>query len=238
MGLRNGDLSDLVYDVFEIDSYASKMGEDKNIVTLSFSVKDKPPADDLVKFLEGGYSFILDSDVTAGEQSDGTYKVFVELERNKKSNENILEIVDGVQKLANIENFRFRYYKNFRSHDLSIDSLNEHVPTDPDNYGIKVNESNLENYKNFFNKSYLETVDMFESIITVKKPYADSIQFKFIDFGPTEKTIKNIKESFNTNDFAEVIFLCKYLGDYNINKYGNKFTLDNAGNTLVVERIS
>lgn len=238
MGLRNGDLGDLVYDVFEIDSYQSKMGEDKNIVTLSFSVKDKAPADDLVKFLEGGYSFILDSDVTAGEQSDGTYKVFVELERNRDSNEQILEIVDGVQKLANIEQFRFRYYKNFRSHDLSIDSLNEHVPTDPDNYGIKVNESNLENYKNFFNKSYLETIDMFENVITIKKPYADPLHFRFVDFGNTEYTINNIKESYNTNDFAEVIFLSKYIGDYNINKYGSKFTLDNAGKTLVVERIS
>lgn len=238
MGLRNGDLGDLVYDVFEIDSYQSKMGEDKNIVTLSFSVKDKAPADDLVKFLEGGYSFILDSDVTAGEQSDGTYKVFVELERNRNSNEQILEIVDGVQKLANIEQFRFRYYKNFRSHDLSIDSLNEHVPTDPDNYGIKVNESNLENYKNFFNKSYLETIDMLENVITIKKPYADPLHFRFVDFGNTEYTINNIKESYNTNDFAEVIFLSKYIGDYNINKYGSKFTLDNAGKTLVVERIS
>ena len=150
MGLRNGDLKDLVYDVFEIDSYASKMGEDKNIVTLSFSVKDRSPADDLVKFLEGGYSFILDSDVTSGEQADGTYKVFVELERDKQSNDNIMEIIDGISKLSEIEKFRFRYYKNFRSHNISIESLNEFVPTDPDNYGIKVNESNLDNYKNFF----------------------------------------------------------------------------------------
>ena len=52
--------------------------------------------------------------------------------------------------------------KNFKSFDLSLDNLNEQVPLDPDNYGIKVNESNLENYKNFFNKSYLETIDMFE----------------------------------------------------------------------------
>ena len=41
MGLRNGDLANLVDNVFEIDSYASKMGEDKNIVTLSFSVANK-----------------------------------------------------------------------------------------------------------------------------------------------------------------------------------------------------
>ena len=238
MGLRNGDLKDLVYDVFEIDSYASKMGEDKNIVTLSFSVKDRAPADDLVKFLEGGYSFILDSDVTAGEQEDGTYKVFVELERNRQSNENIYEIIDGVSKLTEIEKFRFRYYKNFRSHDTSMDSLNEFVPTDPDNYGIKVNESNLDNYKNFFNKSYIENITMTENVLTMKKSYADPLQFKFVDVGPTSDTINNIKESFNTNDFAEIIFLSKYVGDYNITKYGNKLTFDNAGTTLVLERIT
>ena len=237
MGLRHGDLKDLVYDVFEIDSYASKMGEDKNIVTLSFSVKDRAPADDLVKFLEGGYSFILDSDVTSGEQADGTYKVFVELERDNKSNDNIMEIVDGIKKLSEIEKFRFRYYKNFRSHNISIESLNEFVPTDPDNYGIKVNESNLDNYKNFFNKSYIENVTMTENVLTIKKSYADPLMFKFVDFGPTIKTIESITESFNTQDFAEIIFLSKYVGDYNITKYGNKITFDNSGSTLVLERI-
>ena len=238
MGLRHGDLKDLVYDVFEIDSYASKMGEDKNIVTLSFSVKDRSPADDLVKFLEGGYSFILDSDVTSGEQADGTYKVFVELERDNKSNDNIMEIVDGIKKLSEIEKFRFRYYKNFRSHNISIESLNEFVPTDPDNYGIKVNESNLDNYKNFFSKSYVDDIVMTESILTIKKSYADPLQFKFIDFGPTVKTLNSIKESFNTQDFSEIIFLSKYVGDYNITKYGNKLTFENSGSTLVLERIT
>ena len=237
MGLRHGDLKDLVYDVFEIDSYASKMGEDKNIVTLSFSVKDRAPANDLVKFLEGGYSFILDSDVTAGEQEDGTYKVFVELERDRNANDNIMEIVDGVKKLSEIDKFRFRYYKNFRSHDTSIESLNEFVPTDPDNYGIKVNESNLDNYKNFFNKSYIDNVTMTENVLTIKKSYADPLMFKFVDFGPTIKTIESITESFNTQDFAEIIFLSKYVGDYNITKYGNKITFDNSGSTLVLERI-
>ena len=238
MGLRHGDLKDLVYDVFEIDSYASKMGEDKNIVTLSFSVKDRAPADDLVKFLEGGYSFILDSDVTSGEQADGTYKVFVELERDNKSNDNIMEIVDGIKKLSEIEKFRFRYYKNFRSHNISIESLNEFVPTDPDNYGIKVNESNLDNYKNFFSKSYVDDIVMTESILTIKKSYADPLHFKFIDFGPTVKTLNSIKESFNTKDFSEIIFLSKYVGDYNITKYGNKLTFENSGSTLVLERIT
>ena len=38
MGLQAKDLRNLVYDIFEIDSFKSKMGEDKDIVVLSFSV--------------------------------------------------------------------------------------------------------------------------------------------------------------------------------------------------------
>ena len=82
-GLHKEDLKHMIYDIFEIDSFSSKMGEDQDIVTVSFSMRDKAPAVDLVNFLESGYSFILDADVTPGEQSDGTYKVFVEMERDK-----------------------------------------------------------------------------------------------------------------------------------------------------------
>ena len=168
MGLRNGDLESLVDNVFEIDSFASKMGEDKNIITISFSVANKEPADDLSKFLEGGYTFILDPDVTAGEQHDGTYKVFVEIERNNDANENIMEIIDGIGKLTDIKDWRF--IKSFDGHDLSLDSPKEHVPIDPDNYGIKVQETaNLNNYKNF-NKSYVDEVFMENDTINIKNP--------------------------------------------------------------------
>lgn len=237
MGLRAGDLKDLVYHIFEIDSFASKMGDDKNIITISFSVKDKAPADDLVKFLESGYSFVLDADATSGEQKDGTYKVFVEIERDKKANDNIMEIVDGVSKLAALDDLKFRYYKNWRSKSVSKMALDEEVPLDPDNYGVKVNESNLDNYKNFFNRSYLESVDIVDDIITIGKSYADPLQFRFVDFGSTVETIESLNESINVNDFAEIIFLSKYIGDYNITKYGNKLTFENAEKTLVLERL-
>ena len=237
MGLRQGDLSNLVYNVFEIDSFASKMGDDKNIITLSFSVKDKSPADDLVKFIESGYSFVLDADATAGEQSDGTYKVFVEMERDKESNEQIMELTDGVGKLADLNDFKFRYYKNWRSTPLTIESLDLAVPLDPEKYGITVNESNLENYKNFFNKSYLESTDLTDDILTIKKPYCESVKFKFIDFGNKEDILNNISEAFNIDDFAEIIFLSKYIGDYNITKYGKKLTFENAEKTLVLTRL-
>jgi len=238
MGLKNGDLKDLVYHIFEIDEYASKMGDDKNIITLSFTVNSKDPADDLVRFLEGGYSFILDADVTAGEQDDGTYRVFVELERDKDGNKNIMEIIDGVTKLADLEKVKFRYYKGFKSFSATLDNLDREVPLDPDNYGITVSESNLNNYKNFFNNSFIDDIVMEDNILTIKKAYADKLVFEFVDFGETFKTVKRINESMDImNSYPEILFLTKYIGDYNICKYGDKLVFENDDSTLVLERI-
>jgi|TARA_R110000744_G_scaffold27815_3_gene67587 hypothetical protein len=238
MGLRIGDLKDLVHHIFEIDAYASKMGDDKNIVTLSFTVGDKNPADDLMRFLEGGYSFILDSDVTAGEQSDGAYRVFVELERDRSANENIMEIIDGVSKLASVDNFKFRYYKGFKSFKVSMENLDREVPLDPDNYGITVSESNLNNYKNFFTNSYLEDIVMEDTTLSIKKAYADTLAFEVLDFGDTNKVVTQITETFDVlNSYPELMFLTKYMGDYNISKYGDKLVFENKNKSLVLKRI-
>jgi hypothetical protein len=237
MTLKQGDLHDLVYHIMEIDSYKSKMGSDKDIITMSFSVKTKEAADDLESFLEKGYNFVLDADATSGETSDGTYKVFVEIERHKDAPGQILEIANGIKNLCGMDDLKFRYYKNWRSVAVDEQNLSEMIPVDPDQYGLTVTESNLENYKNFFNRSYVESVEMIDDILTIKKPWADPVQFRFVDFGDAEETINNINESFNANDFAEIIFLTKYIGDYNITKYGDKLTLENKNKVVVLKRI-
>ena len=237
MTLKQGDLHDLVYHIMEIDSYKSKMGSDKDIITMSFSVKTKEAADDLESFLEKGYNFVLDADATSGETSNGTYKVFVEIERHKDAPGQILEIANGIKNLCGMDDLKFRYYKNWRSVAVDEQNLSEMIPVDPDQYGLTVTESNLENYKNFFNRSYVESVEMIDDILTIKKPWADPVQFRFVDFGDAEETINNINESFNANDFAEIIFLTKYIGDYNITKYGDKLTLENKNKVVVLKRI-
>jgi hypothetical protein len=238
MGLKNGDLKDLVYHIFEIDSYASKMGDDKNIITISFTVSNNDPAKDLVRFLEGGYSFILDADVTAGEQSDGNYRVFIEIERDNNANENIMEVIDGVQKLAHIDKLKFRYYKGFKSFEASMENLDREVPLDPENYGITVSESNLNNYKNFFSNSFLDNIVMEDTKLSIKKAYADMLAFEFVDFGDTNQVVPKITESFDIlNAYPELMFLTKYVGDYNISKYGDKLVFENKDKSLILKRI-
>lgn len=234
MSLKAGDLRHLVDNILEIDSYKSKMGDDANIVTLSFNITNKQAADDLNEFIEKGYGFVLDSDVTAGEQSDGKYRVFVEIERDKHTPDNIFEIMDGVSKLSGIDAFKFRYYKNFRSEELTVENLTNVVPTDPDAYGITATESNLNNYKNFFNKSYLEESRMDGNRLIIKKAYADPIAFEFIDFG--DKEAVQINEKFNVDAYPEILFLTKYIGEYHISKYGDKLVFENRGKSLVLKR--
>ena len=78
--LRAGDLRHMIKKVFGVDSYKSKVGNDEEVVVLSFVVSEEDPAKDLENFIEMGYDFVLDADVTPGETDDGEFLVFVELE--------------------------------------------------------------------------------------------------------------------------------------------------------------
>ena len=51
MSLQHNDLKDLVDNILEIDGYKSKMGADKDIVTVAFATKTKESADDLAALL-------------------------------------------------------------------------------------------------------------------------------------------------------------------------------------------
>lgn len=239
MGLKEGDLKDLVNGVFEIDAYKSKMGSDQDIVVLSFTVLEEAPARDLVNFIERGYNFVLDADVSSGEQDDGMYRVFVEIERTASVAEEIMELMDGISKLTSKNNFKFRYYKGFKSIPLTQENLTKEIPVDPEGYEKTVNESNMNNFKNFFNRSYLESIDLTEDEeLIIKKAFADPIGFKIKDFGPRDQILESIKDKINVNDYAEILFLTKYIGDYNVTKFGNKvLTFENAGHTLVLERL-
>ena len=65
-GLKAGDLDGVISPRFSVDQYKSKMGEDKNIMVLAFTVDSLAPAKDLERFAETGYKELLDADSTPG----------------------------------------------------------------------------------------------------------------------------------------------------------------------------
>lgn len=236
MSLHANDLKYMLVDTFEIDSYSSKMGSDSDVVTVSFSLKEKDPAKDLVKFLEAGYPFILDADVSPGELQDGMYKVFVEIERDRKVADNINEMIDGVKKISGVNNLKFRYHKNFTSREATLENLGT-VPNSPTDYELTRDTVTMENYKEFFSNSYLEEAFISGDILTVKKSYADPLHFKILEFGNSEDIYYGLNESYNINAFDEILFLTKYVGEYTISKYGNKVIFEKEDHMLVTERL-
>lgn len=237
--LLPNDLKNLVNRIFEIDSYKSKMGDDKDIVVLSFTVESLDPAADLVNFIELGYEFVLDADHTPGELNDGRYKVFVEMDRNRHVPENIMELLGGLERLTGITDFKFRYYKSFKSLPADEDTLSEMIPINSQDYEVQIRESSLNNFSNFFNRSYVESVSVDNEDIIFQKMYSDPLRFKIKNFGNTKTVYESIpgKIMLESKDMAEVIFLTKYLGNYNITKVGGQYIFENNKYAVALERI-
>lgn len=237
--LLAGDLRMLVDNIFEIDSYASKMGSDKDIVVLSFTVEQKEPAEDLVNFCERGYEFVLDADSTPGELNDGKYKVFVEMERNRHVPENIIELLDGVGKLAEVDDFKFRYYKSFQSQPVSQLSLEETIPVSKEDYEIAIQENKLNNFSNFFGRSYLESIDVQDDDIIFQKMYAEPLRMRIKDSGLKEDVYKKLEGRImiESKDMAEILYLTKYIGNYNITKIANNFVFENENFAVALEKL-
>lgn len=97
------DLLGQVIPEVTVDEYAAKMGTDDEIVTVAFTVKGKQPASDLVDWLERGYDFVLDAEVSEGELTPGKYLVFVEMDRRTMVPDRIIELIDDMETLTDLK---------------------------------------------------------------------------------------------------------------------------------------
>jgi hypothetical protein len=237
-GLRSGDLVDYVSETFGVDRYKSKMGEDRDIVVLSFRVREKYPAIDLMEFIEKGYDFILDADVSAGEENDGQYQVFVELQRTPEIKDQLKELLGGVGQLCGCKEWRFRYQKSSNSLEFNEESIMEAIPLTKEAYDQKILEIKESDIKEFFDQGDTNISLDENNNITFKRQYAGDIRAKFLAIGDYD-LVKNIipgKLSLDESSQSQVLFLTKYLGKYDIDKIQNKFLIRNGNRAIVIEK--
>ena len=144
--LEQGDLKRLVHNELHIDEYKSKMGTDEDVCVISFKVAGKEPGADLVSFIEKGYDFVLDADVSSGEKEGGDYLVFVELQRSEELPTQIIAIMNDLMNLTEqkIEDWRVRYYKSTNDNELTPDVLADIIPLTPEAYDAKYGKDDEE----------------------------------------------------------------------------------------------
>lgn len=235
-GLKRNDLNDRIGPVFEVDAYKSKMGEDQDVVVLSFEVTGHQAALDLVDFVEKGYDFVLDADVSSGEDPSGKYKVFVEIERGRKLGEELNEIVYGLSELAGHTDWRFRYYKDFKSLPITEIGI---IPTTPEDYQKKMEGIFESEMRFFFRKTPLDYMTVENDVITFKRPYANPVKLKMLEHGTRTDILNNLAGTIRVDEGAmsETMWLTKYFGNYNITKYGDNFVFENENTAFVLKLI-
>lgn len=135
-GLEKNDLKRLVDTTISIDKFVSKLGDDKDVMTIGFTVNFKEAAMDLMVFCENGYDWVLDSDMSSGELDDGKYIVFVEMERSSDSPKNIFKLIKDICNLTDtkINDWNFTYFKGKEFHPLSEENLKEIIPITQQDY--------------------------------------------------------------------------------------------------------
>lgn len=227
----------MVYPTFEVDTFRSKMGEDRDVCVISFTVKDRAPAKDLMEFIEKGYDFVLDADVSSGENNKGEYSVFVELNRTPKLSGEIKELCYGVRKLTGIEDFKFTYHKSHEEHPVAEDTLSSIIPSSPDAYDGFVTRIKTEGVKRFFNKTLMDDLSLDGDTITIHKPFNQTVKLRMIKEGDNEAILEGIEDAIqlDTQATSEVFWLTKVLGDYNINKVGENFVFNNGKQAMLIK---
>ena len=238
-GLRHNDLHDNIYPMFEVDTFRSKMGEDKDIVTLTFQAKDRYPAKDMMEFVERGYGFVLDADVSAGENDKGEYSIFVEIERSPDISKNITELIYGLERLTGIKEWKFKYHKNKRDYDATLENFKEVIPSSAVMYETAMTRFRTESVKSFFTKTLMDDLTLDNEVITIHKPFGVTVQLQMVKESDPQSILEGNEETFTVDQdsTSEVLWLTKVLGDYNIDKVGEQFLFRNGDRAMLLKRV-
>jgi hypothetical protein len=147
-GLEQGDLKRLVHTEMHIDEFKGKLGRDEDVVVISLKVTGKEPATDIVNFVEKGYEWVIDADVSSGEMDDGDYIVFIECDRKPSVAGDVMSMMVDLMNLTeqDISEWRVRY-RSGRDHELTEKNLYDMIPKTPQEYREQFGHEQIDKLK-------------------------------------------------------------------------------------------
>ena len=133
LGFR--DLEGLLKPTIHVDEFSSKMGDDDDIIVVSFFVRDAQAAKDLMMWFEKGYDFVLDADRSPGEIRPGRYLVYVEIRRRSTAGGHVEQLLDDLNTLTEFEDGT-AWTMHYRDQEIPFtrDAFDATVPLTPRAY--------------------------------------------------------------------------------------------------------
>jgi len=128
----------LVKPTIHVDEFDSKMGDNDDVIVISFFVRDKQAARDLMSWFEKGYDFVLDADRSPGEIRPGRYLVYVEIRRRSSAAANVATLLSDLGTLTEHDSDS-DWLMHYRDQELpfSEEDFARLVPTSPREYRLK-----------------------------------------------------------------------------------------------------
>jgi hypothetical protein len=139
-GLQYRDLEGLLKPTIHVDEFASKMGDDADVITVSFFVRDKNAARDLMSWFEKGYDFVLDSERSPGEIKPNRYLVYLELRRRNAASRQMQELLEDLATLTEFEPDDWMMHYDGKNMPYSEELFAKTVPLNPDEYRRRVDQ--------------------------------------------------------------------------------------------------
>jgi len=128
------DLEGLMKSTVHVDEFASKMGDDDDIIVISFFVRDPQAAKDLMNWFEKGYDFVVDADRSPGEIKPNRYLVYVELRRRSTAGGHVEQLLNDLNTLTEFEVDDWTMHYKGKDAPFSRDEFDRLVPLSPRAY--------------------------------------------------------------------------------------------------------
>lgn len=156
--LEYRDLEGMLKPRVHVDEFAAKMGDDDDTIVISFFVRDKSAATDLVNWFEKGYDWVLDSDMSPGEIRPGRYLVYVEMRRRSTAGQKVADMLDDLSTLTEYQLSDWTMHYDGKEYPFTKEQFNRLVPLSPSQYR-KVKEQDLNEMRTV---AGLETVSTYD----------------------------------------------------------------------------
>lgn len=136
----------MIKPVIHIDEFTSKMGDDDDIIVVSFFVRDQQAAKDLMKWFEKGYDFIIDADRSPGEIKPNRYLVYVEIRRRSVAGAHVQQLLEDLSTLTEFDPEDWTMTYEGVSMPYSQEEFERVVPLSPKEYR-KQHEGDLNEWR-------------------------------------------------------------------------------------------
>jgi len=138
--LNYKDLEGMMKPTIHVDEFSSKMGDDDDIIVVSFFVRDETAAKDLMNWFEKGYDFVLDADRSPGEIKPNRYLVYVEIRRRSTAGAQVETLIDDLGTLTEFDQKDWSMHYRGKEVPFSRDEFDQLVPLSPKAYRERYDE--------------------------------------------------------------------------------------------------